>query len=64
MCDAGDYALGAVLGQRRNKIFHAIYYVSRTLNDAQLNYATTEELLAIIFSFDKFHVKPEKILIF
>ena len=32
-----------------------IYYASRTLNDAQLNYATTEkELLAIFFAFDKF----------
>ena len=48
MCDASDYAIGAVLGQ-------IIYYVSRTLNDAQLNYAITEkELLAIVFTFDKF----------
>ena len=32
-----------------------IYYASKTLNDAQLNYATTEkELLAIVFAFDKF----------
>ena len=32
-----------------------IYYASRTLNDEQLNYATTEkELLAIVFAFDKF----------
>ena len=45
----------AVLGQRLNKIFHAIYYASRTLNEAQLNYATIEkQLLAIVFSFDKF----------
>jgi hypothetical protein len=34
MCDASDFALGAVLGQRINKVLHAIYYVSRTLNDA------------------------------
>ena len=55
MCDASDYAIGAVLGQKREKIFQVIYYVSRTLNDAQLNYATTEkELLAIVFAFDKF----------
>ncbi|XP_022841909.1 uncharacterized protein LOC111365593 [Olea europaea var. sylvestris] len=55
MCDASDYAVGVVLGQRRNKVFHVIYYASKTLNDAQLNYATTEkELLAIVYAFDKF----------
>ena len=55
MCDASDYAIGAVLGQKREIIFQVIYYASRTLNDAQLNYATTEkELLATVFSFDKF----------
>ena len=55
MCDASNFAIGAVLGQKREKIFQVIYYASRTLNDAQLNYATTEkELLAIVFAFDKF----------
>ncbi|CAN6579348.1 unnamed protein product [Malus baccata var. baccata] len=55
MCDASDYALGAVLGQRKDKRPHAIYYASRTLNDAQLNYSTTEkELLAVVFALDKF----------
>ena len=55
MCDASDYAIGAVLGQKRERIFQVIYFASRTLNDAQLNYATTEkELLAIVFAFDKF----------
>ncbi|KAM1270963.1 hypothetical protein ACFX2J_031829 [Malus domestica] len=34
MCDASDYAVGAVLGQRVNKLPHVIYYASRTLNDA------------------------------
>ena len=55
MCDTSDFAIGAVLGQKREKIFQVIYYASRTLNDAQLNYATTKkELLAIVFAFDKF----------
>ena len=55
MCDASDFAIGAVLGQKREKIFQVIYYASRTLNDAQLNYATTEkELLAIVFAFENF----------
>ncbi|CAN6541731.1 unnamed protein product [Malus baccata var. baccata] len=49
MCDASDYTVGAVLGQRVNKVPHVIYYASRTLNDAQLNYSTTEnELLAVV----------------
>ena len=53
MCDASDYAVGTVLRQRVGKIRHAIYYASRTLNDAQLNYSTTEkELLSVIFALD------------
>ena len=39
MCDASDFAVGLVLGQRKEKVFYTIYYASRTLNDAQLNYA-------------------------
>ena len=35
-------------------MFHAIYYASKTLSDAQLNYATIEkEFLVIVFAFDK-----------
>ena len=55
MCDASDYAIGAVLGQKREKHFHPIYYASKTLHDAQEHYTTTEkELLAVVFAFDKF----------
>ena len=55
MCDANDYAIGAVLRRKREMIFQVIPYTSRTLNDSQLNYATTEkELLSIVFTFDKF----------
>nr|XP_033513044.1 uncharacterized protein K02A2.6-like [Nicotiana tomentosiformis] len=50
MCDASDHAIGAMLGQRKDKIFYSIYYASKTLGDAQLNYTTTEkELLAVEF---------------
>ncbi|XP_070662278.1 uncharacterized protein [Malus domestica] len=50
-----DYAIRAVLGQRKNKQPHVIYYASRTLNDAQLNYSTTEkELPDVVFALDKF----------
>ncbi|XP_075500179.1 uncharacterized protein LOC142538764 [Primulina tabacum] len=56
MCDASYTAVGVVLGQRRNKVFYTIYYASKTLDKAQLNYATTEkELLALVFALDKFH---------
>ncbi|GJZ13141.1 reverse transcriptase domain-containing protein [Tanacetum coccineum] len=56
MCDASDFVVGAVLGQRIDGKFKPIYYASKTLNDAQAHYTTTEkELLAVIFSFDKFH---------
>ncbi|KAL4376234.1 hypothetical protein GQ457_02G040140 [Hibiscus cannabinus] len=55
MCDASDYVVGAILGQRKGKIFHPTYYASKTLNDAQVNYTTTKkEMLAVIFAFDKF----------
>jgi hypothetical protein len=51
MCEASDYAVGAVLGQRKEGQVHAVYYASKTLNEAQLNYATTEkELLVVVFS--------------
>jgi len=43
MCDASDFAIGAVLGQRKDKKLHAIYYASRTLDEGQQNYATTEK---------------------
>ncbi|GJZ12245.1 putative nucleotidyltransferase, ribonuclease H, partial [Tanacetum coccineum] len=55
MCDASDFAVGAVLGQRIDGKFKPIYYASKTLNNAQEHYPTTEkELLAVVFSFDKF----------
>jgi hypothetical protein len=55
MCDASDYAVGAVLGQTKDKKHHAIAYASKTLIGPQLNYATTEkELLAVVFAIDKF----------
>lgn len=55
MCDASDYAVGAVLGQRRDNDPCVIYCASQTLNGAQMNYSTTEkQLLAIVFALDKF----------
>ncbi|KAG9458646.1 hypothetical protein H6P81_003154 [Aristolochia fimbriata] len=55
MCDASDFALGAALGQRKEKVFHTISYASHTLTGPQLNYTTTEkELMAVVFAFEKF----------
>ena len=55
MCDASDYAMGAVLGQRTEKIFKAIYYASKTFNEAQERYSATEnEMLAMMFACEKF----------
>ena len=67
MCDASDYAIDAVLGQWVGKVPHVIYYASKTLNDAQMNYSTTEkELLAIVFALDKFrsYLLGSKVLIY
>ena len=45
------------MGQKMERTFQVIYYASQTLNDEQLNYATTEkEILAIVFAFDKFRL--------
>ena len=55
MCDASDQAMGAILGQRDEGKPYVIYYASKTLNEAQKNYTTTEkELLAVVFALDKF----------
>ena len=55
MCDASDYAMGAVLGKIIEKIFRDIYYASKTFNEAQRNYSTTEkEMLAMVFACEKF----------
>jgi hypothetical protein len=67
MCETSDYAVGAVLGQRVDKLPHVIYYRSKTLNDTQLNYSTTEkELLAVIFALDKFksYLLGSKVIIY
>ncbi|XP_075088359.1 uncharacterized protein LOC142170361 [Nicotiana tabacum] len=55
MCDASGVAIGAMLGQLHNKVLHPVYYASKTLNGAQMNYIVIEqELLAIFYAFEKF----------
>nr|GEZ57158.1 reverse transcriptase domain-containing protein [Tanacetum cinerariifolium] len=54
-CIQADYAIGAILGQRIEKHFWPIYYASKTMNQAEMNYTTTEkEMLAVVYAFEKF----------
>ena len=67
MCDASDYAIGAVLGQRKERIFQVIHYASKVLNETQSNYTTTEkELLAIVYALEKFrsYLIGSKVIVF
>nr|GEU46311.1 hypothetical protein [Tanacetum cinerariifolium] len=55
MCNASDFAVGAVLGQRIEKHFRLIYYASKMMTEAKANYTTTEkEMLAVVYAFEKF----------
>ena len=57
MCDASDYAMGVVLGQKANKMFRFIYYATKTFNESQENYSTTKkEMLAVVFACEKFRL--------
>nr|GEV04791.1 reverse transcriptase domain-containing protein [Tanacetum cinerariifolium] len=55
MCDASDFAIRAILGQRQDKYFKPIHYASKTMTEAESNYTTTEkEMLAVVYAFEKF----------
>nr|GFC18087.1 reverse transcriptase domain-containing protein [Tanacetum cinerariifolium] len=55
MCDASDFAIGAVLGKCHEKHFKPIHYASKTMNDAESNYTTIEkEMLVVVYVFEKF----------
>nr|GEW06618.1 reverse transcriptase domain-containing protein [Tanacetum cinerariifolium] len=55
MCDASDFTIGAVLGQRQEKHFRPIHYANKTITEAESNYTTTEkEMLAVVYAFEKF----------
>nr|GEW79187.1 reverse transcriptase domain-containing protein [Tanacetum cinerariifolium] len=55
MCNASDYAVGVVLGQRVEKHFRPIPYASKIMTQAKTNYTTTEkEMLAVVYAFEKF----------
>ncbi|GKF69911.1 reverse transcriptase domain-containing protein [Tanacetum coccineum] len=55
ICDASDFAIGSVLGQRKMKHFQPIHYARKTMIEAQIHYTTTEkEMLAVVYAFEKF----------
>nr|GEX37290.1 reverse transcriptase domain-containing protein [Tanacetum cinerariifolium] len=55
ICDASDFTIGAVLGQRKTKHFQPIHYASKTMTEAQIHYTTTEkEMLAVVYAYEKF----------
>nr|GEV84467.1 reverse transcriptase [Tanacetum cinerariifolium] len=55
MCDASDFAICAVLRQRKTKHFQPIHYACKTMTEAQIHYTTTEkEMLAVVYEFEKF----------
>ncbi|XP_070019997.1 uncharacterized protein [Nicotiana sylvestris] len=67
MCDASGVAIGAMLGQRHNKVLHPVYYASKTLNGEQINYTVTEkEFLDIVYAFEKFraYLLESKVIVY
>ena len=53
--DASDTTIGAVLAQEEDKKTYVIYYISKNLSPAELNYTVTEkEFLAVIYAVNKF----------
>ncbi|GJS33436.1 reverse transcriptase domain-containing protein [Tanacetum coccineum] len=51
MCDASDFAIGAVLGQRHEKHFKPIHYASKTMNEAESHYTTTKKEMLAVWPF-------------
>ncbi|GKF53205.1 reverse transcriptase domain-containing protein [Tanacetum coccineum] len=57
MCGASDFAIGAVLGQKKTKHFQPIHYASKTMTEAQTHYTTMEkEMLAVVYVFGTFRL--------
>nr|GEY71597.1 reverse transcriptase domain-containing protein [Tanacetum cinerariifolium] len=61
MCDASDFAIGVVPGQRKTKHFQPIHYASKTMTEAQMHYTTTEkDMLAVVYAFE--NLRPYLVL--
>lgn len=59
--DASNFAIGAVISQRRDNKLRPVMFISRKLNSAEINYTVTEkECLAIIWAIKKFKIYLDK----
>ena len=57
MCDTSDHAVGAVLGQQRDRKLVVIYYATKMLDVAQQNYTTIEkEVLVVVYAMEEFRL--------
>jgi hypothetical protein len=53
--NTSDTTLGEVLGQRENQMPYGIYFISKNLSPAEVNYMVTEnELLVVVHAINKF----------
>ena len=53
--NASDIAIGVVLGQQEDSKPYAIYFISKNMSPAKLNYTETEkEFLVVIYAINKF----------
>lgn len=53
--DASDTTIGASLGQKYNLFNYAIYFISKNLIPAELNYTVTKkEMLVVVHAINKF----------
>ncbi|GJU57874.1 reverse transcriptase domain-containing protein, partial [Tanacetum coccineum] len=63
ICDASDFAIGAVLGKCHEKHFRPIHYASKTMNKAESHYTTTEkEMLAVFEKFRSYLILNKSIV--
>ncbi|RVW24652.1 hypothetical protein CK203_096077 [Vitis vinifera] len=60
MCDASDFAIRAVLGQREDGKPYVIYYASKTLNEAQRNYTTQERIMDSLLQEFNLQIRDKK----
>lgn len=54
MCDTNDIPVGEIIGKLKEKMFHYIYFASKTADAAQSNYTIKKKkILVLVFSFYK-----------